>query len=180
MKEIIHEIILDCTEDFIHVSYYVPAGAGRNNTGNCDHLARSPAYASDLSQHSAVTCTSSNGQLPPEQERDQCSMANICYQGNNMEQIDPLLQQPLFTSPSDLGRRWHKLQRRYYHQHRSHNFGFTVVSYNVLADGLLYSNSHLYDGTEQWLKDWEYRRRNLLKELSYYNADVSKYVNIKK
>jgi len=42
-----------------------------------------------------------------------------------------------------------------------------------LADGLLYSNSHLYCGTEEWLKHWEYRRRNLLKELSYYNADVS-------
>ena len=90
-----------------------------------------------------------------------------------MEQRDPSLQQPLFTSPSDLGRRWHSLRRRCYHKQRSRNFNFTVVSYNVLADGLLWCNSHLYSGTEEWLKHWEYRRRNLLEELSYYNADVS-------
>ena len=171
MKELIHEILLDFTKD---LSYAVYAGAGGNNDGNYDHWAPNPTYSSDLSHHGAVsTCTSSD--RPPQPEIERAS-----YQGNNMEQIDPLLQPPHFTSPSDLGRRWHYLRRRCYHQQRNRNFSFTVVSYNVLADGLLYSNSHLYSGSEEWVKHWEYRRRNLLKELSYYNADVSELLNVKK
>lgn len=168
--------MLDCTEDLSDTTL---TGTG-SNAGSCDHQAPNPTYSSDLSCHSAVNrCTSTNRPLQPEQEREQCSMATGCYQVNDTEQSDLLLRQPLFTSPSDLGRRWHHLRKRCYHPQRSHNFSFTVVSYNVLADGLLYSNSHLYSGTEQWLKHWEYRRRNLLKELFYYNADVSN-VNIKK
>ena len=169
-KWLIHVILLDFTED---LSYSVHAGAGGNNAGNFDHWAPAPTYSSDLSHHSAVSaCTSSDRPLEPDIEREQCSTAASC-QEHNMEQRDLLLQQPHFTSPSDLGRRWHHLRRRCYHQQRSRNFSFTVVSYNVLADGLLYSNSHLYGGTEEWVKHWEYRRRNLLKELSYYDADVS-------
>ena len=83
------------------------------------------------------------------------------------------LQQPCFTSPDKLGRRWHNLRRKCYRPQRNQNFTFKVVSYNVLADGLLHSNSHLYCGSEEWLKDWEYRRKNLLKELLSYKADVS-------
>ena len=160
---LIHEILQYLTDDFI--SYAFHAGAGGNNAGNCDHWASNATYSSDLSHHSAVnTCSSS--------DRPQCSIA-ASYQGNNTEQIDPLLQLPHFTSPSDLGRRWHYLRRRCYQQQRNRNFSFTVVSYNVLADGLLYSNNHLYSGSEEWVKHWEYRRRNLLKELLCYNADVS-------
>lgn len=94
------------------------------------------------------------------------------WQGNSDSQINPSDQPPLFTSPSDLGRRWHHLRRKCYRQQRNQNFSFTVVSYNVLADGLLHANSDLYAGTEQWLQQWEYRRRNLLKEILHYNADV--------
>lgn len=96
-----------------------------------------------------------------------------CYQEYQAEAKKPIHQQPCFTSPDNLGRRWHKLRKRCYHPQRNQNFSFKVVSYNVLADGLLQSNSHLYNGSEEWLKDWDYRRRNLLKELLYYNADVS-------
>ncbi|XP_022796907.1 protein angel homolog 2-like isoform X2 [Stylophora pistillata] len=95
-----------------------------------------------------------------------------CYQEYQAEAKEHIHQQPCFTSPDNLGRRWHKLRKRCYHPQRNQNFSFKVVSYNVLADGLLHSNSHLYNGSEEWLKDWDYRRRNLLKELLYYNADV--------
>ena len=159
--------------NLLTLSYSVHAGTGGDSAGNCDQWTPIPTYSSDLSHHSAAsTCISSDRPLQPEIKREQCSMA-ASYQGNNMEQRDPLSQQPHFTSPSDLGRTWHYLRRRCYQQQRSRNFSFTVVSYNVLADGLLHSNSHLYSGTEEWVKHWEYRRRNLLKELSYYNADVS-------
>lgn len=162
-----------------HKCYCVLAGAGRNDAGNCDHWAPNPAYASELSCRGAVsTGTSSNRQLPHEEESEQFLMATT-YQGNYMEQSDPSLQHPHFTSPFDVGRNWHNLRRRCYHPKRSHNFPFKVVSYNVLADDLLHSNSYLYNGTEEWFKHWEYRRRNLLQELSYYSADVSD-VNYKK
>lgn len=155
-----------------HKYYCVLAGTGRNDAGNCDHWAPSPAYASELSCYSTVSTGTSNRPLPPEEEREQFLMGTS-YQGNYMEQIDPSLQQPHFTSPSDVGRKWHNLRRRCYHPKRSNNFTFKVVSYNVLADDLLHSNSYLYNGAEEWFKHWEYRRRNLLQELSYYNADVS-------
>ena len=104
-------------------------------------------------------------------------MENPSVAGSHQEhdafEIDPSLQEPLFTSPSALGRRWHSLRRRCYRQQKNQNFSFKVVSYNVLADGLLHSNSNLYTGTEKWLQQWEYRRRNLLQEMLYYNADVS-------
>lgn len=143
-------------------------GTGIKNAGNCNNWVHSTPYNVDNQQ-----TTSTNRSLQPEQGGEQCSMATGFHQGNDHEVIDPFSQQPLFTSAPDLGRRWHYLHRRCYHPHRSHNFSFTVVSYNVLADGLLHSNSHLYNSTEEWLKHWDYRRRNLLKELLHYDADVS-------
>lgn len=96
------------------------------------------------------------------------------FQQENLDnQINPAEQPALFSSPLELGRRWYRLHRTCYRQQRSQNFGFTVVSYNVLADGLLNAHSDLYAGTEQWLQQWEYRRRNLLKEILHYKADVS-------
>ncbi|KAL9985853.1 hypothetical protein ACROYT_G008302 [Oculina patagonica] len=146
---------------------------GINNAGNCDNWVHNPRNGPEFSPDNAgSTCLSTNTSLQPEQGGEQCTMTTGSYHGNNAEEIDPLSQQPMFTSPSDLGRKWHYLHRRCYQPQRSRNFSFTVVSYNVLADGLLQSNSHLYNGTEQWLKHWDYRRRNLLKELLHYNADV--------
>lgn len=166
---------LQCSVLELQKSYnIVRIGAGTNNPGNCDNWVHNPRNGPDLSPYNAdSTCTSTNRPLQPEQGGEQCAMATGYYQGNNGEEIDPLSQQPMFTSPSDLGRKWHYLHRRCYQPQRSRNFSFTVVSYNVLADGLLHSNSHLYNATEQWLKHWDYRRRNLLKELLHYNADVS-------
>ena len=105
-------------------------------------------------------------------EREQPS-SGYFQQENLDNQINPAEQRALFSSPLELGRRWYHLHRTCYRQQRSQNFGFTVVSYNVLADGLLNAHSDLYAGTEQWLQQWEYRRRNLLKEILHYKADVS-------
>lgn len=106
-----------------------------------------------------------------DQTLEQDASTTDCHQRHENLEIDPSLQEPFFTSPSVVGRRWHSL-RRCYHRERSQNFDFTVISYNVLADGLLHSHSHLYVGVEHWMKEWEYRRRNLLQEILYYNADV--------
>ena len=147
---------------------YMHIGTDIKNVGNYDNWAHNPRNAYDLSPYNAGnTSPSANGPLQPEHGGEQYSMATA-----SGEVTDPLSQQPMFTS-SDVGRKWHYLHRRCSQPQRSRNFSFTVVSYNVLADGLLHSNSHLYNGTEQWLKHWEYRRRNLLKELLHYNADVS-------
>ena len=118
---------------------------------------------------------SANRPLQQEQGDEQSSIAGCCEGNNHCDfQIDPSVQEPLFTSPSVVGRRWHKLRaRKCHYQQRSQNFRFVVVSYNVLADGLLHANSHLYSGTESWVQQWEYRRRNLLQEILHYNADVS-------
>ena len=115
---------------------------------------------------------STSGPLGHERGMENPSVTG-CHKEHDVFEIDPSLQEPLFSSPSALGRRWHSLRRRCYRQQRSQNFSFNVVSYNLLADGLLHSNSNLYTGTEKWLQQWEYRRRNLLQEMLYYNADVS-------
>ena len=104
------------------------------------------------------------------------SSTPTCGQGSDSCEVDPSLQEPLFTAPSAVGRRWHSLRRRCYHWQRSQNFSFKVVSYNVLADGLLHANSHLYTGTESWVQLWEYRKKNLLQEILHYDADVSAYI----
>ena len=77
--------------------------------------------------------------------------------------------EPCFQSQLELGRRWH-----YFHEADQHNgFAFTVVSYNVLADRLLQENFGLYSGYPSWLLDWEYRKRNLMKEILDFRADAS-------
>ena len=86
---------------------------------------------------------------------------------------DPSSRHPLFKSVYALGRQWCSFHRRCYHREGSRNFYFSVVSYNVLADGLLQSHNELYTGANDWVKNWDYRKRNLLKELLLYGADVS-------
>lgn len=79
--------------------------------------------------------------------------------------------EPCFQSQQELGRRWSYFQRA---NHRD-GFAFTVVSYNVLADQLLKNNCDLYAGYPRWLLDWEYRKKNLLKEILDFRADVSTF-----
>lgn len=117
--------------------------------------------------------------MPTNQRRGQDSYPVGFHPENEDLEIDPSLQEPSFNSSLDVGRRWHSLRRRCYHEQRSQNFSFTVISYNILADGLLHANSNLYCGVEQWIKDWEYRRRNLIHEILHYKADVSlKYTHV--
>ncbi|CAI5479834.1 unnamed protein product [Closterium sp. Yama58-4] len=48
--------------------------------------------------------------------------------------------------------------------------GFTVLSYNVLAD--LYATSEMYSYCPPWALSWAYRKQNLLRELLGYRADI--------
>uniref|UniRef100_L7LXA5 Putative transcriptional effector ccr4-related protein n=1 Tax=Rhipicephalus pulchellus TaxID=72859 RepID=L7LXA5_RHIPC len=49
---------------------------------------------------------------------------------------------------------------------------FTVMSYNVLAQGLLEDNPHLYQHCHEDVLQWPLRRQNLLTELKEVNADI--------
>ena len=134
------------------------------DTRSMSELVRPSCSEVERCVHTAVKSVDSQEQVT-EHYSSMAASCQSCY--------DPLSQEPLFRSVSELGRRWCKFYRRCYHRERYRNFNFTIVSYNVLADGLLQSNSHLYTGTEEWLKSWEYRKRNLLQELLFYDADVS-------
>ncbi|EDO40210.1 predicted protein, partial [Nematostella vectensis] len=46
------------------------------------------------------------------------------------------------------------------------------MSYNVLADGLMQAHPGLYEECEERCLDWEYRKKNLLKEILHCNADI--------
>jgi protein angel len=49
---------------------------------------------------------------------------------------------------------------------------FTMATYNVLAQNLLEDNSYLYTSANRdWLA-WNYRQKNLLAEISFYNPDI--------
>ena len=85
------------------------------------------------------------------------------------------MPRPLFQSFRSIGRNWFKRTKPSDFKDKS-TFEFTVASYNVLADQLLHDHPHLYFGrvgTESWIFDWNYRKRNLLAEIAYSNADVS-------
>jgi len=47
---------------------------------------------------------------------------------------------------------------------------FTILTYNVLAE--LYATNDMYPDTPAWCLSWGYRRRNLLREISKYGADI--------
>lgn len=49
---------------------------------------------------------------------------------------------------------------------------FTVLSYNVLAQGLLEDNPYLYQHCREEVLQWPLRRQNLLAELREANADI--------
>ena len=94
-----------------------------------------------------------------------------CHLGEPSSQSSktPNPTQLCFKSVQDVGRTW---LRESSHWHGQCSVKFKVVSYNVLADELLLSHRELYRGVEEWLLDWEYRKKNLLRELLHYKADV--------
>ncbi|XP_077522135.1 protein angel isoform X1 [Amblyomma americanum] len=55
---------------------------------------------------------------------------------------------------------------------KSEDMVFTVLSYNVLAQGLLEDNPYLYQHCSEEVLQWPLRRQNLLSELREANADI--------
>lgn len=53
------------------------------------------------------------------------------------------------------------------------DFSFSIVTYNVLSDSLLYENMYLYEECYHEDLSWEYRKEKLLSELLGYDAEVS-------
>ena len=52
----------------------------------------------------------------------------------------------------------------------SSRIGFTILTYNVLAE--IYATPDAYPYCASWALPWNYRRRNILRELANYRADV--------
>jgi len=52
----------------------------------------------------------------------------------------------------------------------ANRLGFTLLTYNVLAE--IYATSDAYSYCSPWALPWNYRRRNILRELVNYRADV--------
>ena len=50
------------------------------------------------------------------------------------------------------------------------SIGFTILTYNVLAE--IYATPDAYPYCASWALPWNYRRRNILRELLSYRADV--------
>jgi len=52
----------------------------------------------------------------------------------------------------------------------ANRLGFTLLTYNVLAE--IYATSDAYPYCSSWALPWNYRRRNILRELVNYRADI--------
>lgn len=57
-------------------------------------------------------------------------------------------------------------------QSSPNDFKFSVVSYNILSDRLLFDNRYLYEDCSDDVLRWEFRKENLLTELLNYKADI--------
>lgn len=58
-------------------------------------------------------------------------------------------------------------------QCRPNEFTFSLVTYNLLSDSLLFENMFLYEECDQDCLNWGYRKEKLLTELLGYDAEVS-------
>ena len=58
-------------------------------------------------------------------------------------------------------------------QCRPDDFKFSLVTYNMLSDSLLYENFYLYEDCNEDYLGWGYRKEKLLAELLGYEAEVS-------
>ena len=68
-------------------------------------------------------------------------------------------------------RKWQTLSE--VDQCRLNEFSFSVVTYNLLSDSLLFENMFLYEECDQEHLHWGYRKEKLLAELLGYDAEVS-------
>ncbi|XP_064484363.1 protein angel homolog 2-like isoform X2 [Ornithodoros turicata] len=55
---------------------------------------------------------------------------------------------------------------------RDKDVSFSLMSYNILAQGLLVDNAFLYSHCSSEVLQWEHRRRNLLQEITNADADI--------
>lgn len=68
-------------------------------------------------------------------------------------------------------RKWQALPEA--EQCRPNEFSFSLVTYNMLSDSLLYENMYLYQDCNNDYLSWGYRKEKLLAELLGYEAEVS-------
>lgn len=59
------------------------------------------------------------------------------------------------------------------YRQKTDDFAFSVMSYNVLAQSLLRSNSYLYSHCHPDALNWHKRSQTLFTEISYFRPDVS-------
>ena len=83
------------------------------------------------------------------------------------------ISRPLFISPHQLGRKMQNIPIPNEISNVRDNFNFSVLSYNILSDELLWQTTQLYTDCPGWTLQWEYRKDNLIREIESYNADVS-------
>ena len=83
------------------------------------------------------------------------------------------IYRPLFSDPYQIGRKMQTVHIPNKIATVCDSFNFSVLSYNILSDDLLWENTALYRDCPGWTLQWNYRKENLLKELESYNADVS-------
>lgn len=72
--------------------------------------------------------------------------------------------------PSSFKRKWDYKTSKHYKQTKGCTF--SLLSYNVLAQGLLEDNRYLYRNVRPKFLDWRYRKDNLLYELLYLGGDI--------
>ena len=83
------------------------------------------------------------------------------------------VSRPLFIDPHQVGRKIQNVPIPTEVSQIPDSFNFSILSYNILSDDLLWENSSLYRNNVDWTLYWDYRRDNLMKEIESYNADVS-------
>lgn len=68
-------------------------------------------------------------------------------------------------SPRTAPRRWHRADVA-----GSGDYGieFTIMSYNILSDDLLFQNAYLYVGCDSSVLKWQYRFERLVNEVSQH------------
>jgi len=80
---------------------------------------------------------------------------------------------PLYIDPHQVGRKMQNVPIPNEISSIRDSFNFSILSYNILSDDLLWENSSLYRNNADWTLYWDYRKENLLKEIKSLNADVS-------
>lgn len=79
----------------------------------------------------------------------------------------------MISDLSTFKRKWRHVESKDAAKRNLKDFQFSVLCYNVLAQGLLDGNSYLYKQVHPQFLDWNFRKANLLQEMRCLNSDVS-------